>query len=73
MGIAPETKVVLYVGRFDPRKGIETLVRAVGLSALRQGDLKLIIGGGWREGECDVDTPQPEGVRILGSSDIPYN
>ncbi|MFN7662036.1 MAG: glycosyltransferase, partial [Dolichospermum sp.] len=27
--IDPEAKVVLYVGRFDPRKGIETLVRAV--------------------------------------------
>ena len=33
LGIAPETKVVLYVGRFDPRKGIETSVRAVASAA----------------------------------------
>lgn len=54
LGIAPETKVVFYVGRFDQRKGIETLVRAVGQSQLRgQADLKLIIGGGSRPGQSD--------------------
>lgn len=73
LGISPEVKVVLYVGRFDPRKGIETLVRAVGMSALRDNaDLRLIIGGGWREGESDgkerdrIDSI----VRELGMSDI---
>ncbi|MEG3879852.1 glycosyltransferase family 1 protein [Microcoleus sp. herbarium7] len=73
LGIAPETKVVLYVGRFDPRKGIETLVRAVSLSALRgKADLKLIIGGGWREGECDGKERDRIGsiVAELGLSDI---
>ena len=29
LGLAPDEAIVLYVGRFDPRKGIETLVRAV--------------------------------------------
>lgn len=29
LGFQPDEQVVLYVGRFDPRKGIETLVRAV--------------------------------------------
>jgi glycosyltransferase involved in cell wall biosynthesis len=54
LGIAPETKVVFYVGRFDKRKGIETLVRAVGQSSLRgKADLKLIIGGGSRPGQSD--------------------
>ncbi len=54
LGIAPEKKVVLYVGRFDSRKGIETLVRAVGRSQWRQkGDLSLIIGGGSRPGQSD--------------------
>ena len=72
LGIAPETKVVLYVGRFDPRKGIETLVRAVSLSALRQADLKLIIGGGWRPGESDGKERDRIGniVQELGLSDI---
>ena len=54
LGIDPETKVVFYVGRFDERKGIETLVRAVGQSKLRgKADLKLIIGGGSRPGHSD--------------------
>lgn len=73
LGISPTAKVVLYVGRFDPRKGIETLVRAVNLSSLRdKADLKLIIGGGWRAGESDgkerdrIDSI----VRELGMSDI---
>ncbi|MBD2744366.1 glycosyltransferase [Coleofasciculus sp. FACHB-1120] len=54
LGIATDAKVVLYVGRFDRRKGIETLVRAVNKSSLRKsGDLKLIIAGGSRPGQSD--------------------
>lgn len=54
LGIDPQSKVVFYVGRFDERKGIETLVRAVGQSKLRgSADLKLIIGGGSRPGQSD--------------------
>lgn len=72
LGIAPETKVVLYVGRFNPRKGIETLVRAVSLSAAPKADLKLIIGGGWRAGESDGKERDRIGsiVEELGLSDI---
>jgi glycosyltransferase involved in cell wall biosynthesis len=69
----PEDKVVMYVGRFDPRKGIETLVRAVGQSQLR-GDqnLKLIIGGGSRPGQSDgMERERIEGiVHELGMSDF---
>jgi D-inositol-3-phosphate glycosyltransferase len=40
-------KVILYVGRFDPRKGIETLVRACALLKEKDTDnLKLVIVGG---------------------------
>ncbi len=59
LGIPSEAKVVLYVGRFDPRKGIETLVRAIAKSSWRgNADMRLIIGGGYRLGysdgiECD--------------------
>lgn len=54
LGFSPDDKIVLYVGRFDPRKGIETLVRAVGQSKLRgEGNLKLVIGGGSRPGQSD--------------------
>jgi glycosyltransferase involved in cell wall biosynthesis len=54
LGIDPEAKVVLYVGRFDPRKGIETLVRAANQSSWRDsGQLRVIIGGGSRPGFSD--------------------
>ena len=54
LGLEPDDKVVLYVGRFDKRKGIETLVRAVSQSKWRTDSrLKLIIGGGSRPGRSD--------------------
>ncbi|MDM9380675.1 glycosyltransferase family 1 protein [Chlorogloeopsis sp. ULAP01] len=54
LGFDSEDKIVLYVGRFDPRKGIETLVRAVGQSQFRNHkNLKLIIGGGSVPGQSD--------------------
>ena len=54
LGIPSETKLVLYVGRFDQRKGIETLVRAVGQSKLLgREDFKLVICGGSRPGHSD--------------------
>lgn len=63
---------MLYVGSFDPRSGIETLVRAVSLSAVPKADLKLIIGGGWRAGESDGKERDRIGsiVEELGLSDI---
>jgi D-inositol-3-phosphate glycosyltransferase len=54
LGIAPDQKMALYVGRFDQRKGIETLVRAIAKSQLRgSGNLQLVIGGGSRPGQSD--------------------
>jgi glycosyltransferase involved in cell wall biosynthesis len=73
LGIDPDAKVVLYVGRFDPRKGIETLVRAVGQSKLRGDDkLQLVIGGGSRPGHSDGNERERiEGiVALLGLSEI---
>jgi D-inositol-3-phosphate glycosyltransferase len=73
LGIAPETKLILYVGRFDKRKGIETLVRAVAQSSLRsQADLKLMIGGGSCPGRSDgIERDRIEAlVAELGLSDI---
>ncbi|MBW4473473.1 MAG: glycosyltransferase family 1 protein [Stenomitos rutilans HA7619-LM2] len=56
LGIAPGEKVVLYVGRFDPRKGIETLVRAIHRCEARATEkVRLIIGGGSRPGHSDGD------------------
>jgi glycosyltransferase involved in cell wall biosynthesis len=73
LGIDPQSKVVFYIGRFDRRKGIETLVRAVSRSQLRgQADLKLIIGGGSRPGESDgLERDRIEGiVEKLGMKEI---
>ena len=47
LGLTANEQIVLYVGRFDPRKGIETLVRACAQSqAQTLGKLRLIIVGG---------------------------
>ncbi|WP_013320744.1 glycosyltransferase family 4 protein [Gloeothece verrucosa] len=52
--IDPDAKVILYVGRFDRRKGIETLVRAVGRPEVRKHEkLQLIIVGGSQPGQID--------------------
>ncbi len=61
LGINPKEKVILYVGRFDKRKGIETLVRATDelRTKLEQGEeldpqkLKLLILGGSDPNEAD--------------------
>jgi D-inositol-3-phosphate glycosyltransferase len=64
LGIAPDAKVVLYVGRFDKRKGIETLVRAFAKSGLHScANLQLIIGGGSRPGQSDgIERARIEGI-----------
>ncbi len=64
LGIKSDAKVVLYVGRFDPRKGIETLVRALRESKF-YGDekLQLIIGGGSVPGQSDgIERDRIEGI-----------
>ena len=50
----PEEKIIMYIGRFDRRKGIETLVRAVRNSKLfDSANIKLIVAGGSRPGQSD--------------------
>ncbi len=44
LGLAPHEKIVLYVGRFDPLKGISRVIEAVSL--LKHLPLRLIIVGG---------------------------
>ncbi|MEL6223382.1 MAG: glycosyltransferase [Cyanobacteria bacterium J06627_8] len=54
LGLDPNQNIVFYIGRFDRRKGIETLVRAVGRSRfVETGSIQLIIGGGSRPGHSD--------------------
>ena len=73
LGLNPEDRVILYVGRFDRRKGIETLVRAVGKSEVKQQpNLKLIIAGGSTPGRKDgKERERIEGiVEELGLQEI---
>jgi D-inositol-3-phosphate glycosyltransferase len=73
LGWNPDDKIIFYVGRFDPRKGIETLVRAVGCSQIRHDpQVKLIIGGGSRPGQSDgIERERIEAmVDELGMRDI---
>lgn len=54
LGFSPAEKIVLYVGRFDPRKGIETLVRAFARMAQSNGErLRLVLVGGSEVGQAD--------------------
>jgi D-inositol-3-phosphate glycosyltransferase len=60
LNIDPQDKVILYVGRFDQRKGIETLVRAVGQICAQCNDatldldrLRLVIVGGSEPNQSD--------------------
>ncbi|WP_310489845.1 glycosyltransferase family 1 protein [Chamaesiphon sp. VAR_69_metabat_338] len=71
LGISSKEKVVLYVGRFDKRKGIETLVRATSQlrAQLEQGEeidpqnLKLLIVGGSDPQEADgAERQRIEGI-----------
>lgn len=55
LGIAPQMPVILYVGRFDPRKGIETLVKAC---AQIPRPFQLYLVGGSREGGDDYREEQ---------------
>lgn len=73
LGLNPEDKIVFYIGRFDKRKGIETIVRGVARSVLRGNPhLKLIIGGGSRPGQSDgMERERIEGiVAELGMTDF---
>ena len=73
LGFSPKEKVIFYIGRFDPRKGIETLVRAVANSKLRGKEpLRLIIGGAYRPGQSDGEEKEriSKIVEELGLSDI---
>ncbi len=55
LGIGLEEPVVLQVGRIVPRKGIDNVIRAVGLLRRRHGkNARLIIVGG------ETDAPDPE-------------
>ena len=73
LGVAADSKLVMYAGRFDKRKGIETLVRAVAREEVRHHEnLKLMIVGGSTPGAKDgIEKNRiAEIVEELGLADI---
>ncbi|MGI0488760.1 glycosyltransferase [Pantanalinema rosaneae CENA516] len=58
--IAPETRMILYVGQFDRRKGIETLVEAC--SQLRQRFQLYLVGGDHQHSQ---KTQEQERIRAI--------
>lgn len=52
--VGPNEKLVLYVGRLVPQKGVEFLIQAVPRIAGRFGDAKfVIVGEGWLRGHLE--------------------
>ncbi|MEO0924582.1 MAG: glycosyltransferase family 1 protein [Cyanobacteria bacterium J06643_13] len=73
LAIDPDVKLVMYAGRFDERKGIETLVRAVAREEVKHHEnLKLMIVGGSTPGAKDgIEKNRiTEIVEELGIADI---
>ena len=71
LGLPSDEQIVLYVGRFDQRKGIETLVRAVAMlkhNATNTAKLRLVIVGGSEPGKSDYVERERIGalVEMLG-------
>jgi len=65
LGLSSREHIVLYVGRFDPRKGIETLVRAMAKLKAEQPNecFRLVIVGGSEPGQVDgIERSRIEGL-----------
>jgi D-inositol-3-phosphate glycosyltransferase len=67
LGIAPEEKIVLFVGRIDPIKGIDTLLEAFAMVASEMPDCRLVLVGGDLDSEGNPEGPLRD-VRAKGES-----
>lgn len=69
VGLAPESRVILFVGRIEPLKGLDTLLRAVSIVANRnpewRDDLRLVVVGGEAEGVADPSNAEMRRARRL--------
>ena len=62
LGLDPDQRIILQLGRMVPRKGVDTVIRGFARAAASLGDARLLIVGG------DGGDPalQPELVRLSG-------
>ncbi|RLI00988.1 hypothetical protein DRO38_05660, partial [Candidatus Bathyarchaeota archaeon] len=69
-GIEPHEKVVLFIGRLVPQKGVEYLLRAIPLILQRYRDVKFVIAGdGWSKDYLEEEarsTGSQDKIRFLG-------
>ncbi len=70
LGIGTDEFVVLQLGRLVPRKGIETVIHAMGALA-RRHDLRprLVIVGGNSEAPCEAATPEIARLRAIARAE----
>ena len=53
-GIEPHEKVVLFIGRLVPQKGVEYLVKAIPLILQQHGNVKfVVVGDGWSKNHLE--------------------
>src|SRR5690606_10973770 len=57
LGLHPDEKIILQLGRIVPRKGIDNVIRAVSLLPASCGTVRLLVAGG----ESETPDPQHEG------------
>jgi len=69
-GIGPYEKLVLFIGRLVPQKGVEHLVRAVPLIVKQHGEARFLIAGdGWSRGHLEgmaASTGHGDKIHFLG-------
>lgn len=79
VGLEPEVPIILYVGRFDARKGIETLLEAC--AALRQGDdpnyeafskFQLVLVGDVEDADSQERDRLEQRIQTLGLTEFVY-
>jgi D-inositol-3-phosphate glycosyltransferase len=67
LGLSPDARVVLYVGRMDPLKGIDTLVQALSLIPEGVGLQCLVVGGNTQDdGQIAGLISLAEGLGVAG-------
>jgi glycogen(starch) synthase len=69
-GIGPYERLVLFIGRLVPQKGVEHLIRAVPLIARHHGEARFLIAGdGWSRSHLEgmaASTGHGSKIRFLG-------
>ena len=70
LGIRADEFVVLQLGRLVPRKGIDTVIHAMGALARRHGlRPRLVIVGGNSEAPCEAATPEIARLRAIACAE----